>query len=100
MMKPGTARVAMTVMTVTVVIGGVVVVNSFFRGSFVVGLVLIVLPLFLVTSVLPRVLPVKFGRGAGNDPGSRQPCTSPKSLPHSSEGRLLVRWWTGFHIGA
>jgi hypothetical protein len=39
-MKPATARVAMIVITLTVVIAGVVVVDSFYNGSFAAGLLL------------------------------------------------------------
>jgi|SRR5262249_39840473 len=58
-MKPVTAHVAMILITLAVVGSGVVVVNSFFGGSFVVGLLLIVLPFLLLAFLLPRVLPVK-----------------------------------------
>jgi len=52
----------MTLIILTVVGTGVVVVNSFFGGSFAVGLALIVLPLLLLAYLLPRLLPVKCPR--------------------------------------
>ena len=58
-MKPATARVVMTSFTLVVLIAGVVVVNSFYHGSFVVGLFLIVLPVLLLAYILPRLLPVR-----------------------------------------
>ena len=52
----------MTLIILTVVGAGVVVVNSFFGGSFAVGLALIVLPFLLLAYLLPRLLPVKCPR--------------------------------------
>jgi hypothetical protein len=58
-MKPGTARIVLTLILLAFVIAGVVVVNSYFGGSFWVGLLLIVLPFLLLAYVLPHLLPVR-----------------------------------------
>jgi hypothetical protein len=58
-MKPITARAVMTSITLVVVIAGTVFVNSVFHGSFVVGLVVIVLPFLILGFTLPYLLPVR-----------------------------------------
>jgi len=64
-MKPTTARAVMIVITLGVVIVGVVVVNSRFHGSFVVGLLAIVVPFLILGFSLPRLLPVRCPRCGG-----------------------------------
>jgi hypothetical protein len=64
-MKPTTARAVMIVITLSVVIVGVVVVNSRFHGSFVVGLLAIVVPFLILGFSLPRLLPVRCPRCGG-----------------------------------
>ncbi len=65
-MKPGTARGIMVVVLLFAAIAGVVTVNLFFGGSFLYGLLIIILPLLLLAFLLPRWLPVKCPKcGAG-----------------------------------
>ena len=52
----------MVLVCLLTVIAGVFIVNSFFSGSFLVGLLIIVLPLLLLAYLLPRLLPVKCSR--------------------------------------
>lgn len=56
----------MTIILSAVAIAGITLVNSRFDGSFVVGLLLIVVPVLLLAFVLPHLLPVRCsqcGRG-------------------------------------
>lgn len=56
----------MVVVVLFAAIAGVVTVNQFFGGSFLYGLLIIVLPVLLLGLLLPRVLPVKCPKcGAG-----------------------------------
>ena len=58
-MKPATARVVITVTCLSFVIAGVCVVNSSFGGSFLAGLLIIVLPLLGLSYLFPHILPVR-----------------------------------------
>ena len=64
-MKPMTARGVMIVITLSVVIVGVVVVNSRFHGSFLSGVVIIVAPLLILSFLFPHLLPVRCSRCRG-----------------------------------
>ena len=58
-MTPSAARVVITVVLLFLVIAGVSIVNSFYGGSFALGMIIIVLPFLLLAHLLPRLLPVK-----------------------------------------
>ena len=58
-MRPTTARIIITCTVLTAVALGVGIVNSSFHGSFIAGLFIIVLPLLVLSYLLPLALPVK-----------------------------------------
>jgi hypothetical protein len=61
-MTPGAAHLVMTLIISLVAIGGIVVVNSRYHGSFFIGLLLIVLPFLVLSFTLPYLLPVRCPR--------------------------------------
>lgn len=58
-MRPVAARIVMTLSIASVAIAGIVFVNSRLHGGFLAGLLIIVLPVLVLSFVLPRVLPVR-----------------------------------------
>ena len=58
-MTPIAARTVMILIVGLVTISAIVLVNSRFHGSFLIGLLVIVLPLLILSYLLPRVLPVR-----------------------------------------
>jgi predicted RNA-binding Zn-ribbon protein involved in translation (DUF1610 family) len=58
-MKPTSARALMITITLAYVISAVVIVNSYFSGSFIVGLLIIVLPFLVLSFSMPHVLLVR-----------------------------------------
>src|SRR4029453_3649852 len=61
-MSPTVARVVMTLAISAVVISAIILVNTRYHGSFLVGLFVIVLPFLVLSYVLPRLLPVRCPR--------------------------------------
>jgi hypothetical protein len=64
-MKPRTARFVMALIVSLVAISGIVIVNSRYHGSFLIGVLLIVIPVLALSLLLPRILPVRCDRCGG-----------------------------------
>ena len=64
-MKPIVARVLITLIVLTFVIGASVFVNSRFQGSFAAGIIVIVLPFLALSFSLPYLLPVRCPKCSG-----------------------------------
>ncbi|MFL6595437.1 MAG: hypothetical protein ACJ8HQ_08335 [Chthoniobacterales bacterium] len=58
-MKPVHARIVVTLLVSAVAISGIVFVNSRYHGSFLAGLLLIVLPVLALSFSLPHLIAVR-----------------------------------------
>jgi hypothetical protein len=64
-MKPATARGFFMVITLVFLIVMTTFVNSRFHGSFLIGLLIIVLPFLAISFGLPHLLPVRCSKCSG-----------------------------------
>ena len=64
-MKPTAARVLITLIVLAFLISATTFVNSRFHGSFVGGIIIIVLPFLALSFSLPHLLPVRCPKCSG-----------------------------------
>jgi hypothetical protein len=95
--SPVAARVIMILIVSTVAITGIVVVNSRYHGSFLIGVVIILIPFLVLSYCLPYLLPVRCPRCGGRMRFRfvRKPLSEPQCYAYVCERCEARHEWEG-----